>query len=50
MADKKITLAKIAIKEKSKGKVWKNLSSSEKDEILFEIAKKLNLFTGEYTS
>lgn len=43
MADKKVIIAKIEIKEKSKGKAWKNLSSADKDEILYELAKKVGL-------
>ena len=35
-------------KEKIKGKQWKNLSSSEKDEVLWAIAVKLNLYDGLY--
>jgi hypothetical protein len=39
----KINLIKINIKDQVKDKPWKNMSSSEKDEILFEVAKKLDL-------
>jgi len=46
--DKKIVIAKIDIKEKTKGKVWKNLSSSEKDELLYELVKKAGLFNGAF--
>lgn len=38
--DAKVVVTKLAIKEKVKNKSWKNLSSSEKDELLEELCKK----------
>ena len=45
----KIEPAKISIKEDVKDKDWKNMSNSEKDEIAFEVAKKLNLISKDKT-
>ena len=42
--DKKIDIEKIDIKEKNKDKTeWKDIASSDKDEMLFELCKRFGL-------
>ncbi len=43
MADTKVNIAKLSIKESTKDKKFKNLTKDEMDRLLFEVAKRLGI-------